>query len=293
MEKRMKRVAVIAAISMGAILLIAIVLGVLNALVADGRWSFGWNDYRYDEEGYEVGQGSIPNNAITKIDLDWIDGGVEIVSCQDSYISLSESASSALPVSAELRWKVEADGTLRIKYRRSDWFFGIGNDNREKHLILRIPETYFDTLTELSVNVSSSNVLISNVTARALRFSSASGALVVKNSTFDTLSAESKTGKLVADGVRAGEASVKAVEGKVDLKLSTCPTKLEIFADYGDIILRLPQNASFALIFESQEGSFSYDLPLSQSGNQYVAGKGEAKFTVVTKRADLMLMTLE
>ena len=81
MEKRLKRVAVIAAITMGAFLLLAIVLGVLNALVGDGRWNFGWNDYRYDDEGYEVGEGTVPHTGITAIDLDWIDGGVEIVAC--------------------------------------------------------------------------------------------------------------------------------------------------------------------------------------------------------------------
>ncbi|MBQ2734748.1 MAG: DUF4097 family beta strand repeat protein [Clostridia bacterium] len=293
MEKRLKRVAVITAIVMGALLLFAIVLGVLNALVADGRWSFGWKDYRYDEEGYESGQGSIPSSAITKIDLDWIDGGVEIVSCQDAYISLSETANTALPDSAELRWKVDADGTLYVKYRQSDWFFGIGSDNREKQLTLRIPESYFAQLNEIEIKVSSSNVVIRNVTAKALEFESVSGALVVQGCDFSTFSAESKKGKLVADGLLSSDVSVEASEGDVDFKFPNCPTELEISSTYGSVTLRLPQNASFALAWETKKGSLSHDLPLTQSGNRYIAGEGSADFEVKTTSGNLTLTVIE
>lgn len=289
MEKRLKRVAVITAIVMGSLLAFAIVLGVLNALVADGRWSFGWNDYRYDEEGYEIGQGTVPVTAITRIDLDWIDGGVEIVACRDAYISLSESASSALPESAELRWKVDADGTLYVKYRQSDWFFGIGADNREKRLTLRIPEAYFERLTEISVKVASSNVVICDVAAKTLHFESQSGALVLKNCGFDSFFAESKRGKIAADGLLATEISVKAAEGDTDLKLSHCPAELKISATYGDVTLRLPQSASFVLDWRTKKGSLSHDVPLAPSGDRYIAGDGGADFAVETTDGSLTL----
>lgn len=287
MEKRLKRVAVIAAITMGAFLLLAIVLGVLNALVGDGRWNFGWNDYRYDDEGYEVGEGTVPHTGITAIDLDWIDGGVEIIACQDSYISLSEKAPSPIPDSAELRWRVDAEGKLSIKYRKSDWFFGIGTDNREKQLTLRIPESYFAGLTEIEIKVSSSNVVIRNLTAAKLEFESASGALIVQNCHFSSFSAESKKGKIVTDGLLSDAVSVESSEGKVELGFSRCPKKLEIDATYGDVTLRLPSDASFSLSWETKNGRLSHDLPLTQTGKHYVAGQGEAAFAVTTKNGSL------
>ena len=96
MNKKLKRVLTILGITIGASLAVAILIGILNALVANGTWSFGWSDYRYDESGYEVGEGSVFSDDLTTLSIDWIDGEVRIVSCGDQYISLSETSDEKL-----------------------------------------------------------------------------------------------------------------------------------------------------------------------------------------------------
>ena len=65
MQKFKKPLTVIA-IVMGALLLGAVVMGVLNALVADGAWHFGWESYRYEDSGYEIGGASVPSRTSLK-----------------------------------------------------------------------------------------------------------------------------------------------------------------------------------------------------------------------------------
>ena len=131
LNPKMKKVTLIASIAVGAILLGALIYGVLNALVGGGKWSTGWNDYRYDDSGFEMGEGSIPAQTLTEIEIDWLDGAVLILPCEDAYPSLTEETADGaeLPDSARVRWCVEGE-KLTVKYRKSSWFFGLGKQSR-------------------------------------------------------------------------------------------------------------------------------------------------------------------
>ena len=177
MTGRLKKVSIVLSIAAGALIACAILFGILNATVGDGQWTLGWNDYRYDDEGYEVGSGSIPVNRITGIEIDWIDGDLQIVSCQDTYPSISERTAdgSALPESAQVRWRVDEDGRLSVKYRKSSWFFGFGKRDRDKSLILRIPEKMLDGVQSIDVTVVSTDVTVTDLFADRIAVESKSG----------------------------------------------------------------------------------------------------------------------
>ena len=124
-----KKIIKYAAFIIGGLVLGAILLGVLNGLVGKGEWNLGWTNYRYDDSAYHKGQGTIPAPALEKIELDWIDGSVTVVICQDAYVSVSESAPAELTEKTQLHWFVSEDGkTLSIKYRGSSSFFGTNKD---------------------------------------------------------------------------------------------------------------------------------------------------------------------
>ena len=122
--KQFKKPLIILLIIVAALLVGAVILGVLNALVGKGKWTFGWTDYSYDDADYEVGDGSIPATRITSIDLDWIDGNVRIIACKDAFLSLTESTDSELTEASRVRWQVNELGELSIKYRKSSFFLG-------------------------------------------------------------------------------------------------------------------------------------------------------------------------
>lgn len=198
----LKKVLITIAIVLAALAVGGVVVGVLNALVADGEWSLGWSDYRYDESRYEIGEGSIPFTEITRIDVDWIDGEVEIVPCQDTYPSITEKADNELPDSAKLRWSVSEDGkTLSVKYRKSSWFFSLGSGSRNKKLILRIPERMLAQMTEIDVEVESASVTVTNINVPKLEISTETGdvTLQMPSDASFVLDWETEHGKLSSD----------------------------------------------------------------------------------------------
>ncbi len=157
------------------VLLFAVIVGILNAYVGDGEWSL-WSSYKYDETGYEVGSSSVGSKQITAIDIDWIDGDVELLLCDDAYISVTELYEGDLPDSALLRYKLSEDGTaLSVKYRSSDAFIGFGSGGENKKLIVRVPRTYIDQLRSITVNGKNANVKINGVSAREMNIYTKSG----------------------------------------------------------------------------------------------------------------------
>lgn len=180
----------------GGLILGVIVLGVLNGLVGKGEWNLGWTNYRYDDSAYHKGQGTIPAPALEKIELDWIDGNVTVVLCQDAYVSVSESAPAELTEKTQLHWFVSEDGkTLSIKYRGSSSFFGTNKD-KEKDLILRIPEKLIGQLQTLNINAVSSNVTVSNILVDNMDVKTTSGNVTIElpEATAFTLTHETKRG---------------------------------------------------------------------------------------------------
>ena len=191
-----KKIIKYTAFIIGGLVIGAILLGVLNGLVGKGEWNLGWTNYRYDDSAYRTGEGTIPAPAVESIDLDWIDGSVTVVICQDAYISVSETAPAELTEKTQLHWFVSEDGkTLSIKYRGSSSFFGTNKD-KEKDLILRIPEKLIGQLKTLNINAVSSNITVSNILVDNMDVKTASGNVEVKlpEATAFTLTHETKRG---------------------------------------------------------------------------------------------------
>lgn len=174
----------------------AVLVGVLNGLVGKGEWNLGWTDYRYDDSAYTVGEGTVRAPHLESINLDWIDGSVTVVICQDAYVSISESAPADLTEKTQVHWSVSEDGKLlSIKYRGSSSFFGTNKD-KEKDLILRIPEKLIGQLKTLNINAVSSKVSVCDVVIDSMQVTTKSGDVSVElpASTAFTLTHETKRG---------------------------------------------------------------------------------------------------
>ena len=219
----------------GGLIVGAILLGVFNGLVGKGEWNLGWTDYRYDDSAYEVGEGSIATPNVERIDLDWIDGNVSVVLCQDAYISITESAPAELSENTRVHWCVSEDGkTLSIKYRASSSFFG-ANKDKNKDLILRIPEKLLEQLKNLNINAVSSNVTVSDIIVDNINVQTASGNVDFElpegcafTLTYETkrggtptidfpVTQEGNTYVCGTDGIKI---NVTTTSGKVDVKMS-------------------------------------------------------------------------
>ena len=191
-----KKIIKIAAFVVGGLIVGAILLGVLNGLVGKGEWNLGWTNYRYDDSAYKTGEGTIAAPDLESIDLDWIDGSVTVVICQDAYVSVSEKGNSELSENTKVHWLVSEDGkSLSIKYRASSSFFGTNKD-KEKDLILRIPEKLLGQLKTLNINAVSSNVTVSDIIVDNIDIKTTSGDVNIElpEATAFTLTHETKRG---------------------------------------------------------------------------------------------------
>lgn len=241
--QKFKKPLIVTAIVLGVLVLGAVVVGILNATVAGGSWSFGWSDYRYDESGYEIGSGTVQAPNVTAIDVDWIDGSVHIVVCDDMYLSLTEASRLDLTEDSLLRWHVSEDGkTLTVKYRKSSWFFG-SSENKNKDLILRVPRRMLETLQSLTVNTVSSNVTLTGVTAKQM--------------------------------------NVKSLTGDVTVACKISPETLSVEGTSGKIKLVLPTDAGFSLEHVTETGRITVDFRHEQTNGRYVYRVPNAPTTIV------------
>ncbi len=192
-----KRILGIVLIVLCALVGLAILLGAVNGLLG-GEWTFGWTVYRYDDTGFEIGSGTVPTNVLEAVDIDWIDGRVNVVVCDDFRPSVTETSGNDLTEDSRMRWHLDEEGKrLTIKYRKPSSFLGSG-ENKQKDLVVRIPARMFEGLNLLSVNAVSSEVTVEEIPFDTVKITSGSGAVFLcLHPLSKNVSVESKKGDVV------------------------------------------------------------------------------------------------
>ena len=268
--------AVVAVLVLGAV-----AVGILNALVADGKWTFGWDDYRYDDSGYQIGQGTVSVTTLREIEIDWLDGEVRVEACDDSYPSVTELYEGDIPESYRLRWQVSEDGSrLSVKYRKSAWFFSPGASGRNKTLILRIPKAMMANLRLLDVESDSAKITVAGITAEVCELESGSGSCFAVDSHFQRFSAETETGHVVMDGTVREFVEFESGKGSFELASAVCPRQMEIETARGNVVLHLPADSDFKMICQRIGGTVTSDFVLMQTDNVYVCKNGTCVFSM-------------
>lgn len=248
--KRWKKPLWITLAVIGGLLLLAVAVGVLNALVGGGEWTFGWNAYRYDDEGYTVGDGTVYADSLKELNIDWIDGDVEIVICQDAYPSVSERVSGDTPESGRMRYRVSDDGqTLSVKYRAPSMFLGVG-ESRRKNLTVRIPEKMLSGM--------------------------------------ETLRVSGKGAELSVEAIPFASVFIEGTSGDVSLAVNPATERIFIETTSGNVTLFMDGEPSFSLAYETARGgSPLIDFPHKQAGGGYVCGDGAISVSVETVSGEL------
>ncbi|MBE6589221.1 MAG: DUF4097 domain-containing protein [Ruminococcaceae bacterium] len=245
-----KKVFRVLLIAVSSLLLLAVLVGVLNALLGDGEWSFGWTSYQYDAEGYEIGGGTVYTDALKHLDIDWVDGHVNIIVCEDYYPSVTETFSLELADESYMRRLLVADeGRLTVKYRAPSSFFG-GEENKQKDLTVRIPKRMLGGLESLTLNVLSSEVTVEAIPFSKIRLTSASG------------------------NITAG--------------LHPMTERLDVETKKGDVCLSSAELPSFSLTYETKRaGSATLDFPFEEKDGRLICGEGKTGICVVSESGKL------
>lgn len=287
-EKKQKIVKIVL-ILLASVLAASVLLGVGNALFADGEWS-----YRYEEKDYQVGSSTIPTEELTSLDLDWIDGTVQIVACQDVYPSVVESADGELSENAQLRWSMSEDGSsVSIKYRKSSAFLGLSGGKEGKNVVLRIPERCFDTLKTVSVTVRSSQVTVEGIEAEKLSLTTKSGSASVVGGTYKDLSATTISGSFTVDASISSSILMTSRGGDLTLSNALNAETVSMKTVKGNVKITLPEDAGFRLSLQSDEKKFSCNRDLTRDGKDYLCGNGSAKLTLASEKGAVRVFVRE
>ncbi len=264
-----KKILSIGATVLAVFLAVALILGIVQGLSQNGGWSL-WASYRYEDEGYMIGSGSVPSTQLRTLNVDWIDGEVEIVLCQDAYLSITETSQKTLSENAKLRWSISEDGTIfTVKYRKSTAFLGFGEGGDSKKLTLRVPASVASQLNEVYVNAGSASVRVEGVSCRTLAITTKTGKITVEDGVYNSITLTSQTGDLFAS--------------------PTTVVRAELLTERGDADLELPADVGFSLCVQSK--NFVCDRILTETADGYLFGDGATSLSIVAEAGAVRVNT--
>ena len=291
-KERLRRPVMILLIVLGALVLGAILFGVLNATVGKGEWTPGWSGYRYDDSSYRSGNASIPQKEVRVLSLDWIDGNVEILACDDTYISITEKADSILTEDACVHWSMDENGTVSVKYRASSWILGAGKKNLNKNLTLRIPKKILEGIERIEIKTASANLTLKDLECpAALAITTDSGEVVLSGGSYATLAVTSTSGRVKLHADVKEVLAVTTEGGDVEWSCAIPAPSVAITSRGGDVRLAFSEDSSFALAFKTQKGRLSSELAMQEEsaavGEAWIYGTGECHISVTTHYGSL------
>ncbi len=147
--------------------------GILFRNARFGLFSFG--GYTYDNpRSYSVGGATVADERITEIDIDWLDGDIEILPTDGAEIVISEDYDGR-DSDYRLRWRIRR-GELEIKFQKSAWSIGFVNSDPPKKLTVLVPRDMLENMNEVQVETVRSNVTFQG-NAEELSFDSVEGNL--------------------------------------------------------------------------------------------------------------------
>ncbi len=279
----------IIALSAVALLVSAIlVISIVNPSLLASMHIYLGNTYSYNENGYSVGEAEI-DDKITNITVDWISGSVKMTATDGDLVTLSEDDS--LSDEYKLRYKV-TNGTLDIRYIKNG-----ENTSKcpQKNLIIEIPKNLANALNNVELDLASSQVDMSGITANGIDIDTASGAVLADNITADyfeisAASAEVDLRNVLIDefscDTASGDVSISGDVKKVDFEAASAKLtadladtlkSLEADTASGNIDLTLPKSIKgFYATIETASGDIESDFEGTLSGkDSFIFGEEE------------------
>lgn len=268
-------------------------------------------NYSYPDAGkYSVGEATV-SGAVEKLDIDWIDGSVNLAYHKENTVEITETARKKLSDGEKLRWWLDG-ATLRIKYAQSG---NLVTDNMEKALTVTLPEGI--TLKEAAISSVSGDIHSKPLYAEKAKLNTVSGTIDAEcaadeleagsvsgkiglTASANEISLNTTSGEIKADIGHAEKAKVSGTSGDISLKaqeiketdISTISGKAEVKLQKGESLkvssvsggvrVALPKDWGFTAETSTVSGSVRCELPVEKQGNRYVSGDGSMKVTIQT-----------
>ncbi len=258
--------------------------------------NFGGFSYKFDDESkYSIADGKINTKNINKLDIDWISGKIKIEEYSGDGIEFYEESSSSLSEDKKMRYMID-NGTLRIRFRKPYKTIGAFDKALNKTLVIRIPKSMEDGLTQLKIENVSSIIDINALIADNVIIDNVSGQINIKDLIANKLDVETVSGSVYAfaeaksveaDSVSASininlesnsieKIDVETVSGSIVLNLNSVPSEIDAETVSGSINVKLPENDGFVVKYSSISGKFNTDFEVKLTKGEAIYKDGKS-----------------
>lgn len=238
-----------------SVILLALVTVLIIGMARGGSGfaflSIGGSHYSNADQ-YKAGDTSITTDQLKGIEINWISGSIQIDTYDGDTIEICETTSQHLPEADQVHSYLDNEGTLRIQYRKSEFFslHTIGS----KKLEIKIPVTLAGSLNDFSLDSVSADCQISGLSIKDCDIENVSGSITVNSdvSTFD----------------------LDTVSGDCQVATHTVPEDVNTDSVSGDFTLLVPANASFTAEQDSVSGGINCSFATSSQDDRILCGEG-------------------
>ncbi len=238
--------------------------------------------YTYDHADLYTSGGTAITGEIRKLDINWIDGKVEI-RYHGGATELTETSQKRTSADTELHWWLDGD-TLHVQYCRSGKRIrnGLG-----KTLTVTLPEGI--QMEEIDVKGVSCDLALPMLDTEKVVIGIVSGNVMVKGRVGD-LRVDSVSGNVTYEASSQGPVKIVTVSGNVSCAVNGTPD-LKIDTISGNIGVTVEEDRGFILKFSSVSGECitGRELMLGQDGKALIYGDGSGRIDTVTVSGDMKL----
>lgn len=259
-------------------------------IVIDGRNGIsvdGVYNVSYDEGKYTIGDTEYTGD-VTGVNIDWIDGQVDITYHDEDTIVISETYEVKSDESSKMRTRFE-DGILDIRYCSRSCMI----HSMKKNLSVVLPKGI--TLETFAYSATSAQLVFDEITAKEFKFDSTSGTLdcdmikatdevsmnvtsgnvtVAKAVTANSFSFDSTSGTLKINGAEIVDGiSVDSTSGNCIIEFAKM-CNISHSATSGNLKLTVPSDAEFVVRHDATSGKTNVNVPMIISDDKYVVGAG-------------------
>jgi DUF4097 and DUF4098 domain-containing protein YvlB len=199
---------------------------------------------------YTAGDFTYSAMDVKEVEIDWINGSIEIVQTDGAELSVTETSIKDI----HKTFHHYLDGTtLKIKFCESGAKTNV--DGQYKNLRVEIPDSIH------------------------LEIESVSAPITIGEATLSSLSVETVSGKLTAENVHTPRLEIDSVSADIELGLSA-QTIAEIETTSGDITLSLLKNMGATIVYETLSGKFTTEREYGKAGKKRYDILGDANISV-------------
>ncbi|MEA4973565.1 MAG: DUF4097 family beta strand repeat-containing protein [Candidatus Metalachnospira sp.] len=271
-------------------------------------FSIGSNHY-FDSSSYSSGNNEVDAAGLSDIEINWIDGSVNIEGYDGDTIKFYEECGRELDDNDLLHY-CNSGNKLTIQYSSSKKIpISLGGFDLHKSLTVQVPESMMDQFNDLTIDAVSSDINIKNINSKYIDIESLSGKVSLSSIKVSKIDVETASGDIDSDNITVDKTSnMSTISGNVslngsisdidfestsgDLKVNSnvCPSNVDTDTTSGNVTLNIPDNDGFTYSCDGLSGDLKCDFPTNVEKGEGTYGNGNADFSFNTVSGDINIL---